>query len=279
MALTPCRRPAALARLALVRLAPALLAMATLAGAPAPLRAQGATAPPGGPQRATRDELTNRVAALEAQLARGGGRAERARADLAATRLRLAQGDFKVGDRFVLTYRLEKIGVDTVAVRDSLKVSLGGLPDTRLDGVLRAELDAHLDRHVARYLRSYAVRASVLTRIAIFGAVRNPGYYYVPPDRPLSDLVMVAGGPAPEARPTAMEVRRGGQLLLRGKETGRAVKDGRTLEDLDIQSGDEVLVPERRRVNWGIIVQSALVLSSLVFAGLQFLQWYYSRQE
>lgn len=254
---------------------------AVLLLAASPLRAQdGADVPPAGAQRATRDELTARVAALEAQLARGGGNAGRVRDHLAATRARLTTGDFKVGDRFVLTYRLERAGVDTVGVRDSLRVSLGGLPDTRLAGVLRAELDAHLEAHVARYLRSYAVRASLLTRVAIIGAVRNPGYYYVPPDRPLSDLVMVAGGPGPEARLADMEVRRDGKLRLTGKATRRAVKDGRTLEELDVQSGDEVRVPERRRgVDLGIVMQGALVVSSLVFAGLQFLQWYYSRQD
>jgi hypothetical protein len=253
---------------------------AVLLLAAAPLRAQdGAGVPLAGAQRATRDELTARVASLEAQLARDGG-AGRVRDQLAATRARLAQGDFKVGDRFILTYRLERVGVDTIGVRDSLRVSLGGLPDTRLAGVLRSELDAHLEAHVARYLRTYAVRVSLLTRVAIIGAVRNPGYYYVPPDRPLSDLVMVAGGPGQDARLADLEVRRDGKLRLREKDTRRAVKDGRTLEELDIQSGDEVRVPERRRgVNLGVVMQGALVVSSLFFAGLQFLQWYYSRQD
>jgi hypothetical protein len=254
---------------------------AALLLAAAPLRAQdGAGVPLAGAQRATRDELTARVAALEAQLARGGRGDGRSRDQLAATRARLAQGDFKVGDRFILNYRLERVGVDTVAVRDSLRVSLGGFPDTRLGGVLRSELDAHLEAHVARYLRTYAVRASLLTRVAIIGGVRNPGYYYVPPDRPLSDLVMVAGGPAQEARLADMEVRRDGKLRLNGKDTRRAVKDGRTLEELDIQSGDEVRVPERRQgVNLGVVMQGAFVLTSVLFAGLQFLQWYYSRQD
>jgi hypothetical protein len=32
-------------------------------------------------------------------------------------------------------------------------------------------------------------------------------------------------------------------------------------------------------VNLGVVMQGALVVSSLFFAGLQFLQWYYSRQD
>jgi hypothetical protein len=32
-------------------------------------------------------------------------------------------------------------------------------------------------------------------------------------------------------------------------------------------------------VNLGVVIQGALVVSSLFFASLQFLQWYYSRQD
>ena len=57
------------------------------------------------------------------------------------------------------------------------------------------------------------------------------------------------------------------------------MKDGRTLEQLDVQSGDEVKIPIKKKINWQIVIQSMLVVSSLFFAGLQFLQWYYNRQD
>jgi hypothetical protein len=63
------------------------------------------------------------------------------------------------------------------------------------------------------------------------------------------------------------------------KASRKAVKDGRTLEQLDVQSGDEVKIPLKRKINWQIVIQSMLVVSSLFFAGLQFLQWYYNRLE
>lgn len=253
------------------------LAFAPVAAA-APVPERAAATPPGGPQRATREELLTRVAALEAEAAGGRKGASRARTDLAATRLRLEQGDFRPGDRFVLSYRLEKSGVDTVTVRDSLMVSVGGMPDVRLAGVLRAELDAHLDKHVAKFMRSYQLRSSILTRVAVFGAVGAPGYRYVPPDRPISDLLMSAGGPAPQARLEKMELRRDGRVMLDGKALRRAINEGRTLEELDVQSGDELTVPGRRSVNWFGVIQTTTFVTSILLASVQFISWYYGQQ-
>ena len=232
-------------------------------------------------QRASRLELTARARDLEGQLASpklGDSRRRSTERELAALRQRLMQGDFRVGDRFTIVVRHDTVRVDTASVRDSLKVTILNLPDLSLAGVLRAELDERIGTHVARYLRNATVRTNPLTRIAVLGAVRVPGYYYVSPDRPLSDLLMVAGGPAPEADVDHLEVFRGPMRLIAGKESKRLVRDGRTLEQLDIQSGDEVRIPVKRKVNWGVIVQLFFVATSLFFGFLQFLQWYYNRQ-
>ncbi len=198
---------------------------------------------------------------------------------MVALRTRLEKGDFRVGDRFVITLRQDSVRSDTASVRDSLKVSVANLPDVSLAGVLRSELDERMSAHVARYLRNVVVRTSVLTRVAILGAVRNPGFYYASPDRPISDLVMVAGGPADQANLNELEVSRGATKLLKSQDSKQAVKEGKTLEQLDVQSGDEVKIPIKRKINWQTVVQMAFVISSLFFAALQFLQWYYNRQD
>lgn len=240
-------------------------------------------APMAGAQRATREELATRASELERQLASGslkGDKQNRARAELASIQLRLSQGDFKVGDRFVLTFRQDSVRTDTASVRDSLKVSLLALPDLSLGGVLRSELDEKLNAHVSRYLKNASVRSSVLTRIAILGAVRSPGYYYAPPDRPITDLVMLASGPADKANLAELEITRGATVTLKSKDSKRAIKDGRTLEQLDVQSGDEIRIPVKRgRPSLQSIVQILFVVSSLLFALLQFVQWYYDRQD
>ncbi len=234
-----------------------------------------------GAQRAARSELVARVAELERSTASGqpsGVARTRAVAELAAIRNRLQDGDFRVGDRFILTLRQEAVVSDTVSVRDSLNVTIAGLPDVSLTGVLRSELDERMNSHVARFLRNATVRTSLLTRIAIQGAIRTPGFYYVDPDRPVSDLVMVSGGPAELANLNEVEISRGTAKVLTTKDSKRAIKEGRTLEQLDVQSGDEVRIPAKRgRPSFQAVIQLLFVFSSLFFAFLQFLQWYYNR--
>lgn len=252
-----------------------------LAGLVAAAPVQAQNQPAAGAQRATRTELADRIKAIDAKLAGSVKSSERTAllAEKAAIAGRLETGDFKVGDRFVMTVRFDSVRVDTASVRDSLVVSVLNLPDVRLAGVLRSELDEHLNQHVARYIRNASVRSNVLTRIAVMGAVRAPGFYYASPDRPLSDLVMLAGGPAPEANLDRFELRRGAQTLVSSKESKRLMESGRTLEQLDVQSGDEFRIPFKRKIDWRLVLQLFLVVSSLLFAALQFIQWYYNRQE
>ena len=234
-----------------------------------------------GPQRASRTELATLAAKLEQQTQGGKlGEATRKRAlsELAAVRERLQIGDFRVGDRFVITIRQDSIRSDTVAVRDSLKVTVGSLADISLAGVLRSELEERMGEHVARYLRNVSVRTFVLTRIAIFGAVRNPGFYYAVPDRPVSDLVLVAGGPVQEANLNEFELARGQVKLIGAKESRRVLKEGTTLEQLDIRSGDEVTIPTKRKLNWQLVTSTIVIISTLTFTIFQFLLQYYARK-
>lgn len=235
-----------------------------------------------GSQRASRTELVARATQIEGELANGStnGNARSKRVqELAELRKRLSDGDFRVGDRFLITMRRDTLRSDTASVRDSLKVAVFSLPDISLSGVLRSELDERMSAHVARFLRGVEVRTNVLTRVAVLGAVRNPGYYYISPDRPLSDVVMLAGGPNPDANLKQIEVTRGDKVLVKAKESDRLLKDGRTLEQADIEAGDEIRVPVKKKINWQAILQLLLVFSTLFFAFLQFIQWYYNRQD
>ena len=239
---------------------------------------QAQPGPSAGAQRARRADLTARVSQLESETAETkltGDNRTKALSELATLRTRLQQGDFRVGDRFVITIRRDSVRTDTASVRDSLNVTIGTLPDVSLVGVLRSELDATLNKHVATYLLNTTVRTVILTRVAILGEVGRPGFYYAVPDRPVSDLVMLAGGPSTQANLSELEIKRSRTVLVGAKESRRAVKEGRTLEQLDVQSGDEVIIPPKRKLNWQSILQVFLVVSGLLFTILQFFIFYY----
>ena len=240
------------------------------------LRAQ--PTPVGGAQRATREELTGRLSELEQQTGRTR-RSQSVPQEIAAIRGRLENGDFKPGDRFILSLRQDSIRSDTLVVRDSLRVAVLNLPEFSVVGVLRSELEDRLNAHVSRFLRNAVVRTTLLTRVSVTGAVRNPGFYYAIPDRPLNDLLTSAGGPLPDADVNKLVISRMGRRTLGGRSAKNAIEQGQTLEALDVQSGDTVHVPVKRRVNWQLVIQLAFIVTSLLFAMLQFLQWYYGRDD
>src|SRR5207248_1593070 len=89
-----------------------------------------------------------------------------------------------------------------------------------------------------------AVRARALVRVSVQGGVVRPGYYAVPADALVADALMAAGGTLPTSKPGKMRLERGGHRLLDGKEVAQAVAQGRTFDDLNVQDGDQLVVPK-----------------------------------
>ena len=87
-----------------------------------------------------------------------GEKRMKAMEQLADLRTRLAEGDFRVGDRFFSTVTMDTSRSDTLSIRDGLLVSVANLPDVSLKGVLRSELDTVLTAHVLRFFKNVRVR-------------------------------------------------------------------------------------------------------------------------
>jgi protein involved in polysaccharide export with SLBB domain len=89
------------------------------------------------------------------------------------------------------------------------------------------------------------MRELVLVPIGVLGELARPGYYRLPIDMPLSDVVVAAGGPMPAADMTRITVRRGSRGLLSRDAAREATAKGLTLDELALAPGDEVLVAGR----------------------------------
>lgn len=263
--------------------AAALLCAGLIGGMALPGAASAQQGQPAPLQRATRAELTARSSEIERELVASNLKDKdksKLRAEAALLTTRLSQGDFHPGDRFLITITQDgTTRSDTASVRDSLLVSLVGLPDVSLQGTLRSELNEKLSSHVARFLRNSSVRTIVFTRVAILGGVARPGYYVVPPDQPIGDLLMVAGGTTTDARLNDLQVKRGASTYISVKDSRKALKEGRTLEQLDVQSGDEINIPVKRKVSPQTVFQILFFVSSIFFAVVNFLKFYYGQQQ
>jgi protein involved in polysaccharide export with SLBB domain len=159
-------------------------------------------------------------------------------ADLAAVQARLANGDFAVGDRIAIQVEGEPTLTSTFTVSGTRALLFPSLPPLPLAGVLRSESDSVIREFVARYVRDPQVTVQPLVRLGVLGGVLKPGYYDVPAQSLLSEVVMGAGGLIATGRMDKALVYRGNNELLNSKAVSTAISNGSTLDLLNLQSGD-----------------------------------------
>jgi protein involved in polysaccharide export with SLBB domain len=159
--------------------------------------------------------------------------------------------DFHVGDRIALTIEGPQIFSDTVVVRDGLILRLPNIGDIPMAGVKRSDVESYLTQQIGKYIRNPVVHATPLVRIAILGQVGRPGFYTMPSDVLLSDVVMRAGGPTGNADLNRTVVKRAGQEVISKEQVASALTAGMTLDQLHIAPGDEMVVGEKPNSVWG----------------------------
>jgi hypothetical protein len=207
-------------------------------------RAQ-AESPDGRRAVATREELQAALTEAE-RIANSGGYSDAYREDqrlvAGMIRGRLTEGDFQVGDQIQLTVfgEVDATGVQTVGPGRVLSVK--GLPDIPLRGVLRSEVEPHLREQIGRYVRDAQVKARPMIRLSIIGGVLKPGYYQLDADMMLSDAVMSAGGILATAEFKRSIIHRGEAVLLEKENFTNALAEGQSLDQLNLQAGDAIEV-------------------------------------
>lgn len=179
-----------------------------------------------------------------------------------------APEDFHVGDRIALTVEGPATFSDTAVVREGLVIRLPNIGDIPLTGVKRADIQSYLTQAIGKYVRDPIVHAQALVRIAVLGAVGRPGFYTLPSDMLLSDVVMSAGGPGGNADLNRTVVKRGGDEVLSRQQVASALSAGRTLDQLNVAPGDQLIVGEKPRSTLDTalrILSIAVPVASLLF--------------
>lgn len=215
------------------------------AAAPAPAPAAAPVYAPGQPDEvtvgrsmATREQLQEIVNRLD----NGGDPVL-----LGQARYRLAQGDFRPGDRIEIVTQGDTGLSKTFNVWPDLSLHLPSptVGSLSLQGTLRSELQDKVSTYINRFVRNADVRARPLIRIAIQGEVAHPGYYTVPVDADLSDALMAAGGTTPNANFSKAQVQRNGRPVLDKGSLQQAMAQGQTLDESGVRDGDQLDIPKK----------------------------------
>ncbi len=232
----------------------ALIALATLTGAAhAPLAAQVSQADSLVAMLAastrsgvSRAELEASLVEIERILASGGysGALKSIKRDEAVLiRHRLAEGDIRPGDVIRVAVASDAAVTNNYVVTPSMAIVVPSLGAISMRGLLRSEVEPHLQREIARFLRDPVVMADALIRVSVLGGVGRPGFYSVPAGQAISEVIMtVAGGLGGNADLEKSSVHRGDREIVSSDAFTTALRDGLTLDQLNMQAGDEIMV-------------------------------------
>jgi polysaccharide export outer membrane protein len=151
--------------------------------------------------------------------------------------------EFRPGDRILLRVEGEQQLTDTFTVREGPALELPAIGRISLVGVHREDIQPYLTREVGKYLKTPIVRARALIRIGLLGELTRPGYYNVPSDALVSDVLTAAGGPTKDSRMEKSRVDRAGATVVKSDSLRQAIAAGLTIGQIGMQSGDNVFVP------------------------------------
>lgn len=124
-----------------------------------------------------------------------------------------------------------------------------------ISGVPPVSLRQRLLEDYAEVLANQGVHVTLLRRIRILGAVRNPGLYQVDATMSIGDALALAGGLSPNGSAGGIRIARNGRLIPVDLTDGSSV-------DQVLHSGDEIRVAE---ASW-ISRNSAALLGASISA-------------
>lgn len=115
-----------------------------------------------------------------------------------------------------------------------------------------------------QFLKNPSIEITVLRRIAVSGEVAKPGLYPADATITIGELIALAGGVTPMGDQRKVELLRNGQIIISG------LGPGTVLQNSQVQSGDQVFVPQRAWMsrNGGYFLTAGLSLTTAVIVAL-----------
>lgn len=202
--------------------------------------------------QASREQLQQTLAEAEKIISSPGysGRIkDMKRKEIALLKSRLDDGDLQPGDQVVLAVLNESTLTGNFVVSPSRTLALPGIPDISVRGLLRSEVQDFMSTELKKYIKNPTVTAQTTIRLSVLGGVGRPGYYQLPAQELIDSAIMTAGGPNGGVDPSKSRIERNRVEVLSKDGFRQALIDGRTLDQLNLRAGDEILVGGVRTVS------------------------------
>jgi len=221
-----------------------------------------------GSSYATRTDLEAQVQELKQQLAHEEDLkkddVKTLQYELQIAEDRLVNGDFQPSDALQIDVQNMTQFTGTFTLDRQRNLVLPTIDPISMQGVLYSEAEDAVRDGLAVYIRNPQVRVIVTKRIAIIGGIASPGFYDIPPETTVSQAIMLAGGPAGNAKLNQAEFRRFGDAYT--DPYGQLAFTNVSLVELGVQSGDELWVPPAGSgLTTGKIIGAVFSAAGLVF--------------
>ncbi|MBN2417660.1 polysaccharide biosynthesis/export family protein [bacterium] len=140
----------------------------------------------------------------------------------------------------------------------------------KVKGYTVYEVTEALKERFSQYLQDPYVYVRPLIRLTLQGAFNEPGAYHVDPTSSVWDVVELAGGPDKGCDLAKMRVERGGKVVI--PNVLEAFEQGISLEEVGIESGDQLLAPMRGGIGLGTLMSIFNLFASMVLVYLRLKQ-------
>lgn len=136
--------------------------------------------------------------------------------------------------------RVEDMGIAGDQLIDaSGNILVPGLGEVKAAGLTAQTLAEVLQQQLE--IKKIRIVCAPLIRVTVLGAVQRPGSYLVQPKESLWELITKAGSPANDADVRKIQVIRSGRKV--NENLLEAFEKAHSLEQMGVQSGDQVVVP------------------------------------
>jgi polysaccharide export outer membrane protein len=123
-------------------------------------------------------------------------------------------------------------------VDESARLQFPVLGDIDARNLTVAELREKLRTGLEQIFKQPFVTIEPLFRMAVLGQVQNPGLYTVNPTLNVLEVVAMAGGPTESGNMNKIRLLRGGREIRLSFGQG-------SLQEMGVQSGDQIVVPRK----------------------------------
>lgn len=223
--------------------------------------------------QATRAELEARLVEID-QIVAGiysEGIKQQVRAEAVMIRERLRDGDFQVGDQLQVSLSVPvtpggQPTNNTFSVGPDQILQIPDLPPIPLRGVLRSEVKDYMTTFLSKLFKDQTVNVVPTIRLTIMGGVKNPGFYQVPADITLPDAIDKAGGFGGASDLSKTVIKRQDEELWGEEEMSQAITAAVTLDQLNLRSGDELVVGTKATTNWFTTLKTYALIPGLILS-------------